>query len=91
MTMDESASAPPDASRAVQGAARWLSLAAAPTFGVMTLLLMVASDDRWAPVCSAAHGPAWLIGMVPMYMMSAFHLGPWLGLIAKRRSSAQSG
>jgi hypothetical protein len=77
-------------SHAVHGATEWLSLAAAPTFGIMALLSIVVSDERLALICSTAHGASWLIGMVPMYMlMSAFHLGPWLRLIANRRSSAR--
>ena len=39
-------------------------------------------------LCSAAHGMP-LGGMVPMYLlMSAFHLAPWLRLIANWRSGA---
>jgi hypothetical protein len=39
-------------------------------------------------LCSAVPGMAWLGGMVPMYvLMSAFHAGPWLRLIALTRSA----
>jgi hypothetical protein len=66
------------------GAADWLSLAAAPSFGIMALLTSVlgGSPDFF---CVADASP--LSGMVPMYvLMSAFHLAPWLTLISNRRS-----
>jgi hypothetical protein len=60
--------------------ADWLSLGAAPTFAMMALLTGVLGGDM---LCSAASP---LSGMVPMYvLMSAFHSGPWLKLIASRR------
>ena len=75
---------------AVHWAAEWLSLAAAPIFGIMALLSIVVRDEQLALICSTAHRASWLIGMVPMYMlMSAFHLGPWLGLIANRPNGAR--
>ncbi len=59
-------------------AARWLSLAAAPTFAVMALIAAVAPADM---ICGAMQGPLSLQGMFPMYaLMSAFHLAPWLRL-----------
>ncbi|MHC2437460.1 hypothetical protein [Bradyrhizobium sp. USDA 4451] len=59
-------------------AARWLSLAAAPTFAVMALVAAMAPADM---ICGAMQGPLSLQGMVPMYaLMSAFHLAPWLRL-----------
>ncbi|MHC2335133.1 hypothetical protein [Bradyrhizobium sp. USDA 4454] len=59
-------------------AARWLSLAAAPTFAVMALLATMTPADM---ICGAMQGPLSLQGMVPMYvLMSAFHLAPWLRL-----------
>lgn len=58
--------------------ARWLSLAAAPTFAVMALVAALAPADM---ICGAMQGPFSLQGMVPMYaLMSAFHLAPWLRL-----------
>jgi hypothetical protein len=62
---------------------RLLSLAAAPTFAIMALLTgLLGSPDV---LCSTA-GASPLGGMVPMYLlMSAFHLAPWLRLIAGRR------
>ena len=57
------------------GLADRLSLAAAPTFAIMALLLIRGSE-------SSALG-----GMVLMYLlMTAFHLVPWLNLISSRRS-----
>lgn len=61
------------------GAARLLSLAAAPTFAVMAVIAVVAPSDM---LCAATDGPLSLSGMVPMYvLMSAFHLAPWLRLV----------
>ena len=60
-------------------AARFLSLAAAPTFAVMALIAAIGPADM---LCAAMQGPLSLQGMVPMYgLMSAFHLAPWLRLV----------
>jgi len=64
-------------------AADWLYLAAAPTFVVMALLTGVLGGGPADALCSPAGGSP-LSGMVPMYLlMSAFHLAPWLKLIAR--------
>jgi hypothetical protein len=69
------------------GADSLLSFAAAPTFALMAL--MTATDSEPQRLCSAAHLGSPLGGMIPMYLlMSAFHSGPWLRLIAARRSGA---
>ena len=69
------------------GADSLLSFAAAPTFALMAL--MTATDSEPQLLCSAAHLGSPLGGMIPMYLlMSAFHSGPWLRLIAARRSGA---
>jgi hypothetical protein len=70
-------------------AANWLYLAAAPTFAIMALLTGVLGGGSPDALCSiAAASP--LSGMAPMYwLMSAFHLAPWLKLIAGRRSGAR--
>jgi hypothetical protein len=71
------------------GAADWLYLAAAPTFAIMALLTGVLGG---APdmLCSAAPGASPFGGMVAMYwLMSAFHLAPWLKLFSSRRSDAR--
>jgi hypothetical protein len=80
---------------AALGAADWLCLAAAPTFALMALLTGVSGGGRSDLLCAAArHGfpldgfP--LGGMAPMYwLMSAFHLAPWLKLISDRRSGSR--
>lgn len=64
-----------------------LGLAAAPTFAVMALL----TDDRVGAAThmhgAGADGP-WPSGMALMYvLMSAFHLAPWLRLLAGTRHS----
>jgi hypothetical protein len=70
-----------------RGAARWLSLAAAPTFAIMALLTLVHSGAEPEMLCTAGHASSPLVGMVPMYLlMSAFHSAPWL-----KRSSAGRG
>jgi hypothetical protein len=51
--------------------ARWLPLAAAPTFAIMAVLTGIFGDG--------AH-------MVPMYvLMSAFNVAPWLQRFARQR------
>jgi hypothetical protein len=64
-------------------AAEWLGLAAAPTFATMALMTAALGGGA-EPLCSA-HGSL-MSGMAPMYLlMSAFHAGPWLRLVAGRR------
>jgi hypothetical protein len=61
----------------------WLSLAAAPTFAMMALLTKIHGGSVPDMLCSAALDASPLTGMVAMYLlMSAFHLGPWLRLLA---------
>jgi hypothetical protein len=63
--------------------ARWLALAATPTFAIMGLLTVVLGGPA-DMFCAAGHGSV-LSGMVPMYLlMSAFHSAAWLKLIAER-------
>jgi hypothetical protein len=67
----------------VRGLPECLSLAAAPTFALMALLTGVAGGPQDI-VCAAAQDASPLSGMLPMYvLMSAFHLGPWLKLMAR--------
>jgi hypothetical protein len=69
--------------------ARWLGLAAAPTFAVMAAVTGVQEAQAGAMVCGPMPGGAPLSGMVVMYLlMSAFHLGPWLKLGAERPASS---
>nr|WP_246229807.1 hypothetical protein [Bradyrhizobium cytisi] len=64
--------------------ARWLGLAATPTFAVMALLTAVLGGGPADMLCAAGHG-SMLGGMVPMYLlMSAFHAAAWLRLITER-------
>ena len=77
-------------SAAALGAADFLYLAAAPTFAVMALLTCVLGGGPADALCSIA-GVSPLSGMVPMYvLMSAFHLAPWLKLIARRRTGVRN-
>ena len=71
-------------SAAARKAADGLYLAAAPTFAAMALLTGLLGSGLPDPLCSTA-GASPLGGMVPMYwLMSGFHLAPWLKLIAGR-------
>lgn len=74
-----------DRGRLEASAARWLSLAATPTFAVMALLAAVHGDGMPDMICSSMREASLLTGMVPMYaLMSAFHLAPWLRLFSRR-------
>ncbi|WP_245285095.1 hypothetical protein [Bradyrhizobium sp. WSM3983] len=69
--------------------ARWLSLAATPTFAIMAVLTAMIGGGQADMLCSAGHGLS-LGGMVPMYLlMSAFHSAAWLRLISGRRASGR--
>ena len=71
--------------KAASAVARWLCLAAAPTFAIMALLTGVFGGDQPDSLCMSGHGSPF-DGMIPMYLlMSAFHLAPWLKLISGRR------
>jgi hypothetical protein len=64
------------------GLAKWLGLAASPTFAAMAALTSLGSGPM--VLCSATAGFP-LGGMVPMYLlMSVFHAAPWLKVIAGR-------
>jgi hypothetical protein len=71
-------------------AAGWLSLAAAPTFAVMALLAGIPGGGAMAGmVCSPARELLRWDGMAAMYLlMSAFHLPPWLKLVARSAAHA---
>ena len=67
-------------------AADWLGLAAAPAFVTMALMTVCLGGGA-EPLCSASGHGAFMSGMAPMYfMMGAFHLAPWLRLIAGWRT-----
>jgi hypothetical protein len=68
------------------GAADWLYLAAAPMFATMALLTGVFGGGQPDILCAATEHASALSGMATMYwLMSAFHLPPWLRLIASWR------
>jgi hypothetical protein len=71
---------------ATPGMARWLGLAAAPTFAIMAMWngLFSGQPDM---LCMAMQGSSPMSGMTVMYLlMSAFHTAPWLRLISSRRA-----
>ena len=71
--------------------ADWLSLAAAPTFAFMALLTAVPGGSPLDMLCGGTPGASPFSGMVLMYLlMSAFHMGPWLRLIASRRAQRRN-
>ena len=70
------------------GAIDLLCLAAAPTFAIMALLTVALGGDQMAMMCSTTQDASLLRGMVPMYLlMSVFHAGPWLKLVAGQSES----
>ncbi|WP_292471510.1 hypothetical protein [Mesorhizobium sp.] len=79
----EAANAPRPSGLSGFGLADWLCLAAAPTFATMALL--TAAYGGQDMMCMSGSGASVLSGMVPMYLlMAAFHLAPWLRLVARR-------
>lgn len=79
---------------ASRSAARWLALAASPTFALMALLSSVLGGGQ-ADMRGAAATMSPLGGMITMYLlMSAFHVGAWLSLMragARRVGSHRHG
>ena len=74
-----------DGKSADLSAARWLSLAAAPTFATMALLTATSGGVHPDALCVTGHHASGLGGMVPMYLlMGAFHSAPWLRLVSSR-------
>ena len=75
-----------DAAAAAVGLAKWLCLAATPTFAIMALLTGLGGSPMDRLCSSGPGGP--LSGMVLMYLlMSVFHSPPWLKLIFGRRGA----
>src|SRR5262249_62143100 len=73
---------------ATPGRARWLGLAAAPTFAIMALWTGLFSGQP-DMLCMAMQRSSPMSGMTVMYLlMSAFNLSPWLKLIPGRRNGA---
>lgn len=68
---------------------RLLALAPTPTFALLAVLSAGQESNLQNLICSAAHSSP-LTGMVSMYLlMSVFHAGPWIRLLAARtRASA---
>jgi len=69
------------------GPAKWLHLAAAPTFAIMALLTGL-DGNPMNGLCASGHA-APLSGMAAMYvLMGMFHLPPWLKLIRRPTAGA---
>lgn len=83
----ETATVPAGNGRAAAlGAIDFLALAAAPVFAVMAAVTGLSGPGPADVLCASGADALQLTGMLPMYLlMSAFHLGPWLKLIARRR------
>jgi hypothetical protein len=63
---------------AAAGAARWLGLAAAPTFAAMAAWTAFPGGQPDMS-CMSSHGALSLDGMAAMYaLMCLFHAAPWL-------------
>lgn len=76
-----------DGAVAAPALARWLGLAATPTFAIMAVLTAMIGDGAADMLCGAGQGSL-LGGMVPMYLlMSAFHAAAWLRLMAEWRGA----
>lgn len=72
-----------------QSAAERLHLAATPVFAVMAVLTAFGGNPADMLCSLGGHGMSPLGGMTLMYvLMSAFHAGPWLTRIARRRRAA---
>lgn len=62
-----------------------LRYAALPTFAAMAVVTVASGGGPAEALC----GPSVLNGMAVMYgLMSVFHAGPWLKLVANRRAEA---
>lgn len=71
------------------GAADCLSLAAAPVFALMGVLIGVFGSASGVHG-TGAHSPGGLDGMALMYvLMAGFHSAPWLALLAGRRAEVR--
>jgi hypothetical protein len=71
-----------------QSAAKWLHLAAAPTFAVMACVTGV-QDRSASDLLCAMTGALPMNGMRVMYaLMSLFHAAPWIGLIYGRTAGS---
>ncbi|MBR0819696.1 hypothetical protein [Bradyrhizobium liaoningense] len=76
-----------DGATAARHLARWLGLAATPTFAIMALLTAMIGGGPADMLCAAGQGSL-LGGMVPMYLlMSAFHSAAWLRLVSGRQGA----
>lgn len=65
-----------------------LALIASPIFAVMAVLTSMHGGSTADMFCSAVHMSP-LSGMATMYvLMTAFHAGPWIRLVHKRRADA---
>ncbi|MDA9467318.1 hypothetical protein [Bradyrhizobium sp. CCBAU 53415] len=83
--LSATAAAGRDSATAARRLARWLALAATPTFAIMAVLTAMIGGGPADMLCAAGNGSL-LGGMVPMYLlMSAFHSAAWLKLIAEQR------
>ena len=72
---------------AAPGAAGWLGLATAPTFGLMVVWTVLLSSPD---ICTSTHDASPFNGMTLMYtLMCIFHAAPWLRLISSKRTGSR--
>ena len=71
---------------AAPAVARFLHLAASPTFALMALSTFVLDSGGQGALCAAVGGSGFN-GMAPMYLLMAlFHLAAWLKLMSRRHA-----
>jgi len=74
--------------RHIGNAASWLSFAATPTFALMAWI--AAANASQISICSVAPEILPVDPMAWMYfLMSIFHVAPWLKLFSRRLSTVQ--
>ncbi|SHN87618.1 hypothetical protein [Bradyrhizobium erythrophlei] len=71
---------------AAPAVARFLHLAASPTFALMALSTFILDSGGPGALCAAVGGSGFN-GMAPMYLlMAVFHLTPWLKLMSRQHA-----